>query len=146
VKEYPETIDSAWDVLYRDYPEVYDAFSSFPYRPGALEALRSEFELAGKTILDVGAGSGQSAVPLARFAGQVIGVEPEAAMREMAEHAAAEQGVENTTFLAGSAEALPLAEHTVDVVMAITAPLVVEEALRVVRSPGLILHLDVAPG
>jgi hypothetical protein len=36
VKEYPETIDNAWDVLYREYPEIYDAFSSFPYRPGTL--------------------------------------------------------------------------------------------------------------
>jgi hypothetical protein len=53
--------------------------------------------------------------------------------------------VENVTFLAGEAGAIPLPDASVDVAMAITAPLVVEEALRVVRGPGLLLQVDVAP-
>jgi SAM-dependent methyltransferase len=143
---YPETIDNAWDVLYRDYPEIYDAFAPFPYRPGVLEVLRERFDLVGKTILDLGAGGGQSALPLARVAARVIAVEPELAMRAIGERQAREQGIENVTFLAGDATAIPLAEGAVDVVMAITAPLEVEEALRVLRRPGLLLQVDVAPG
>jgi hypothetical protein len=50
------------------------------------------------------------------------------------------------TFLAGDAGAIPLPEGAVDVVMAITAPLEVEEALRVIRRPGLLLQVDVTPG
>jgi SAM-dependent methyltransferase len=146
MKRYPETIDNAWDVLYREYPEVYDAFASFPYRPGLLEMLRERFDLTGKTILDLGAGGGQSALPLARTAAQVIGVEPEAAMRALGAERAREQGVENVTLLAGTADAIPLPDATVDVVLAITAPLVETEALRVVRRPGLLLQVDVAPG
>lgn len=146
MKDYPETIDNAWDVLYYDYPEIYDAFSSFPYHPEVLETIRERFDLAGKTILDVGAGGGQSALPLARYAVRVIGVEPEAAMRAVAERAAREQGVENVTFLAGAADAIPLPDAAVDVVMAITAPLAVDEALRVVRRPGLLLQVGIAPG
>lgn len=145
MKEYPETIDNAWDVLYRDYPEVYNAFASFPYQPGVLQVIRERFGLAGKVILDVGAGGGQSALPLARYASQVIGVEPEAAMRAVAERAAREQGVENVSFLAGSANTIPLPDGSVDVVMAITAPLAVGEALRVVRRPGLLLQVGIAP-
>jgi hypothetical protein len=57
---YPATIDNAWDVLYRDYPEVYDAFVSIPYRPGALQVLRERFDLTGKTVLDLGAGGGDA--------------------------------------------------------------------------------------
>src|SRR6516162_5313404 len=98
---YPETIDNAWDVLYRDYPEVYNAFASFPYRPGVLQVMRERFDLAGKTILDLGAGSGQSALPLARTATQVIAVEPEPAMRAIGEQQALEQGIENVAFLTG---------------------------------------------
>ena len=146
MKQYPETIDNDWGRLYREYPEVYDEFTSYPYRPGVLQMVRERFEVAGKTVLDVGAGGGQSAIPLARYARQVIGVEPEAAMRAVAEQAAAEQGVETVTFLEGDASAVPLPDDTVDIVMAITAPLGVEEALRVVRSPGLLIHVDVAPG
>jgi ubiquinone/menaquinone biosynthesis C-methylase UbiE len=145
VKAYPETIDNAWDVLYRDYPEVYDAFASFPYHPGVLQVLRERFDLAGKVILDVGAGGGQTALPLARYAAQVIGLEPEAAMRAVGEQAAREQGVENVTFLAGAADAIPLPDGAVDVVLAITAPLAVDEALRVVRRSGLVARVDVAP-
>lgn len=100
----------------------------------------------GKTILDLGAGGGQTALPLARVATQVIAVEPEPAMRDIGERQARDQGIENVTFLAGDATAIPLAEGAVDVVMAITAPLGVEEALRVLRRPGLLLQVDVAPG
>ena len=146
MKEYPMTIDNDWDTLYRDFPEIYDAFTSFRYRPGVLEALRERFDLAGKTILDVGAGGGQSALPLAEYAAQVIGVEPEEAMRALGERLARESGRRNVSFLAGSAGAIPLAGSSVDIVMAITAPLEVEEALRVVRRPGLLLQVDVAPG
>lgn len=146
MKQYPETIENAWDVLYRDYPEIYDAFSSFPYQPGVLQTIGERFDFAGKVILDVGAGGGQSAIPLAKDAAQVIGLEPESAMRAVAERAAREQGVKNVSFLAGSADAIPLPDGAVDVVMAITAPLVVDEALRVVRRPGLLLKLDIAPG
>ena len=66
-------------------------------------------------------------------------------MRAMAGQSAREQGVEHVTFLAGSADAIPLPDGAVDVVMAVTAPLVVDEALRVVCRPGLLLQVDVAP-
>ncbi len=107
--------------------------------------VRERFDIVGRTVLDIGAGGGQSALPLARYAAQVIGVEPEAAMRAVAEQAARDQGVANVSFLAGSAEAIPLSDGAVDVVTAITAPLVVGEALRVVRRPGLLLQVGIAP-
>jgi ubiquinone/menaquinone biosynthesis C-methylase UbiE len=146
MKEYPETIDNAWDILYRDYPEIYDAFVSFPYRPGVLQAIEERFDFTGKMVLDVGAGGGQSALPLARVAAQVIGVEPEEAMRAIAERSAREQGVTNVRFLPGSAASIPLSDASVDVALALTAPLVIEEALRVVGRPGLLLQVDIAPG
>lgn len=145
MKRHPETIDNRWDILYRDYPEIYDAFTSFPYQPSVLHVIRERFDVTGKTVLDVGSGSGQSALPLARYVGAVIGVEPQAGMRALAERAAREQGIENVTFLAGSADAIPLPDHAVDIVLAITAPLVVDEAMRVVRRPGTIIRVDIAP-
>src|SRR5215470_15959208 len=99
MKQYPETIDNAWDVLYRDYPEIYGAFTSFPYRPSVLQVIAERFDVAGKVIVDVGAGGGHSCLPLAHYAAQIIGVEPQAAMRALAEQAAREQGSDNVTFL-----------------------------------------------
>jgi SAM-dependent methyltransferase len=128
------------------YPEIYDAFASFPYNPGVVDVMRKRFDLAGKTILDLGAGGGQTAPPLARDAAQVVAMEPEAAMRAIGERQAREQKMENVTFLAGGAGAIPLPDGAVDVVMAITASLEDEEALHVLRRPGLLVQVDVAPG
>ena len=67
-------------------------------------------------------------------------------MREAGELVIYEQGIKNVTFLEGEASALPLPEGAVDMVLAITAPLDVDEALRVVRRPGVLIQVDVAPG
>ncbi len=29
----PLSLEGRWDILYRDYPEVYDAFARIPKRP-----------------------------------------------------------------------------------------------------------------
>ena len=54
----PESIENRWDILYRDYPEVYEAFSSVPYHPTIYEKLPEIIDLHGKCIADIGAGTG----------------------------------------------------------------------------------------
>jgi ubiquinone/menaquinone biosynthesis C-methylase UbiE len=144
MKRHPETIENRWDILYRDYPEIYDAFSSFPYHPRWVDVVNREFSLAGKSVVDNGSGTGKSSFALAEYAARVIGVEPEAAMRSLAEEALADRRLDNVEFLEGSAEAIPLTDESVDVVTAITASTDVPEALRVLKPGGLILQLDVA--
>lgn len=154
-KELPESIENRWEILYRDYPEVYDRFGRVPKTPTVVEALHQHFPLTGKTVADVGAGSGLSTFDLARFAARVIGIEPEAAMRELALQAAREQNLSNVTFVEGSAEAMPLPDHSVDAVVGVTlASLYNEEnilafdreAVRVARSGGQVLLVDIARG
>ena len=146
MKDYPETIEHRWDVLYRDYPEVYEAFASFPYSPRWVDVVNDRFPLAGKLVVDVGCGTGKSTLALAEFAAGVVGVEPEPAMRALAERALAEHRPGNAGVVAGSAEAIPLPDESADVVTAVTVPIDVDEALRVLRPGGLILRLDIAPG
>lgn len=145
MKSYPKTIDNAWDVLYRDYPEVYDAFSSFPYEPPWIDVVERVFPLAGKVVADIGSGTGKSSFELAEHAARVVGVEPEAAMRAVAEEALSERQLTNVTFTVGSAGTIPLADESVDVVTAVTARIDVAEALRVLKPGGLVLCLDIAP-
>ena len=52
----PESIENRWDILYRDYPEVYEAFSNTPYHPTVYEQLPGIIDLRGKCIADVGRG------------------------------------------------------------------------------------------
>lgn len=146
MKRYPKTIENAWDVLYRDYPEVYDAFSSYTHDPPWIDMVQLVIPLAGKVVADIGAGTGESSFAIAEHAARVIGVEPEAAMRAVAEEALGARQLSNVTFVDGSADAIPLANESIDVVVAVTSPLDVAEALRVLRPGGLALRLDIAPG
>ena len=140
------TLEHRWDLLYRDYPEVYDSFASFPYTPPPIDVVRGEFELTGKHVVDLGSGSGRSTLALAEYAGSVVGVEPEDGMLSLARRAARERGGGNVDFVKGTKEDIPLPDSSADVVASFTAGLDVAEALRVVRPGGLVLSLDVAPG
>ena len=72
----PLSIENRWDILYRDYPDIYDEFASVPYTPNKIEILHERFNLTNKIIVDVGSGSGRSSMALAQYAKHVIGVEP----------------------------------------------------------------------
>jgi len=105
----PVTLEHDWNRLYAEFPEAYDDFISFDHSPRHIDVLRSRFDIDGKTVVDVGSGTGQSTVGLASVARHVIGVEPSALMRARAD-AAAKAAVGNVEFLDGRAEALALAD------------------------------------
>jgi ubiquinone/menaquinone biosynthesis C-methylase UbiE len=148
----PESIENRWDILYRDYPEVYEAFSNTPYHPTIYEQLPGIIDLRGKRIADVGAGTGSSSLALARFARQVIGIEREAAMLRQAREKLQGTEVQQVTFLSGDALALPLADNSVDLVTGITLALYppeqyrdfIREGLRVAK--GQVVYLGIPPG
>ena len=148
----PESIENRWDILYRDYPEVYDAFSNTPYHPTVYEQLLGIIDLSGKCIADVGAGTGSSSQALAQVAGQVIGIEREAAMLRQAREKARGAKSQQVTFLSGDALALPLADDSVDLVTGITLALYppeqyrdfIHEGLRVAKGP--VVYLGIPPG
>lgn len=141
-----ETVEHRWDILYRDYPEVYDAFASFPYDPRPVDVIAQKFELAGKRVVDVGSGSGSSTLAIAEHASSVLGIEPEDGMLAIAREAARSRAIANVDFERGTKERIPLPDGSMDVVTSLTAGLDVAEALRVVRRGGLILRLDIPPG
>jgi ubiquinone/menaquinone biosynthesis C-methylase UbiE len=149
-KQRPESLEGRWDILYRDYPEVYEEWGKIPKLPSFLDVMLERFPLRGKTVVDVASGSGISTLSLAPHAELVIGIEPERAMMELAAAKAREQGVANVRFEVGVAEALPLADDSVDAAIAFTAGSDVEktaeEMERVVRPGGFVLRADVAPG
>ena len=148
----PESIENRWDILYRDYPEVYEAFSNTPYHPTVYEQLPGIIDLRGKRIADVGAGTGSSSLALARFAQPVIGIEREATMLRQARKKARGTESHQVTFLSGDALALPLADNSVDLVTGITLALYppekyrdfIREGLRVAKGP--VVYLGIPPG
>jgi ubiquinone/menaquinone biosynthesis C-methylase UbiE len=68
-------------------------------------------------------------------------------MRAVAEERVNELGLSNVTFHHGSGENIPLQDGSVDVFTATTVGLQsFSEVVRVLRRPGLVVLLDIAPG
>jgi ubiquinone/menaquinone biosynthesis C-methylase UbiE len=148
----PESIENRWDILYRDYPEVYEAFSNVPYHPTIYEQLPRIIDLDGKCIADVGAGTGSSSLALARSARQVISIEIEPAMLRHARQKAQDEKGSRVIFLNGDVLALPLADDSVDLVTGITLALYpperyhdfIREGRRVAKGP--VVYVGIPPG
>jgi SAM-dependent methyltransferase len=111
-------------------------------RPGypreAIEWLRRELGLRrGRTVVDVGAGTGKLTRELVASGAEVVAVEPVPAMRELLM-----QAVPAARALDGTAEALPLGEESVDAIAVAQAfhwfdvPRALAEFHRVLRPAG----------
>ncbi len=148
----PESIENRWDILYRDYPEVYEAFSNTPYHPSIMEELPKIINLRGKLVADVGAGTGASTLGLAQHARQVVGIELETAMLRVAREKAADADADRISYVSGDALAIPLADHSVDLVTGFTLALwpfsqyrdFIREGLRVARES--LIYIGIPPG
>jgi ubiquinone/menaquinone biosynthesis C-methylase UbiE len=103
-------------------------------------------------VLDIGCGGGIDTLLAARAvgpAGTVLGLDMTHEMIELALANAAAMGVTNARFLEGTMEAIPLPDHTVDVVisngvfnLAADKDRVFAEVWRVLRPTGRLVVAD----
>jgi SAM-dependent methyltransferase len=136
------------------HPEIYEIENrAFDQAGHVLEALRGLAPWSGRTIVDLGCGTGYW---LARYAGQaarVIGIEPDPAARGRAQQAAAGLSAPEfraaTEVRAGSAEHTGLPDASVDIVHARFAYFFppgtdagLTEVLRVLRPGGRLIMVD----
>lgn len=148
----PESIENRWDILYRDYPQVYEAFMDVPYQPSIFDQVPEIIDFHGKIIADVGAGTGRSSLALARIARQVIGIEYEPPMLRLARLKAFGDSASRVSYLCGDALALPLADNSVDIVTGFTLALFPAERYREFISEGLrvakgkVVYVGIPPG
>lgn len=129
------------------HPEIYQLENEAIARDGRLDAaLRQLCDWKGKTLLDIGCGTGFWLPRYAEHARRVIGVEPDPGLRERASNRTAAGRVE---VLAGSAEQLPLEENSVDIAHARFAYFFgegaeagLDEARRVLKPGGSFVAVD----
>lgn len=153
----PETVDNDWNRFYWDFPDIYDRFAVTTQQ--VVHAVRDIVGLERMVVADVGCGTGRSTFAAAKFATLVIGIEPWAPVREFAAMKQRENGLSNTTIVEGLAQALPLQDRSVDLVMSTPGvPLTlasefggvigdqyVRDARKAVRSGGWTVHVGGAP-
>jgi ubiquinone/menaquinone biosynthesis C-methylase UbiE len=129
--------DSAW--IFNRMAEVYDARP--PYPPALLEALVALAGPLGARVLDVGAGIGHVALPLASHGLTVTAIEPARAMLDRLRKAALERGTA-LHAVHSSAESLPFEARCFDLVLIadalhfIDAELAATEIRRVLAPRG----------
>jgi SAM-dependent methyltransferase len=130
------------------HPASYELENEAVDRAGhVLTAMRTIAPWAGRTIVDLGCGTGYWLRRYAEQAARVLGVEPDPALRAVAAEAATY--LASTEVLAGSAEHIPLPDASVDVVHARFAYFFppgtdagFTEVLRVLRPGGYLVAVD----
>jgi ubiquinone/menaquinone biosynthesis C-methylase UbiE len=132
----------------RDAPGLYEIENGAIDPDGALlDAMREIAPWAGRSLLDLGCGTGFWLPRYAAEAATVIGVEPDPDLRVLADHRCT--GTAHIRVLAGSAEHLPLDDASVDVVHArfayffgAGADAGLREVRRVLRPGGCLVVVD----
>jgi len=97
-----------------DVAEYYARFRR-GYSDQVLDALQEFFALTPEdTVLDLGCGTGQLAVPLASRVRSVIGMDPEPDMLRLARESAADRKVDNATWVLGADTDIPALGRLLD--------------------------------
>jgi len=140
-------MEALWEIadliIYNKHPEVFDEQAPLRWELGDINSLVS---MDGKTIADVGAGSGRIAFLVAPLAGSVYAIEPLQSFRSFMKEKALSQKVSNLFVMDGTLDSIPLPENSLDTLItsnAIGWNLQEEliEIERVVKQGGHAIHL-----
>lgn len=129
-------------LVYQKYPEVYDRQ---PFHAWDFSEVTSITPLEGKTVVDVGSGTGRVALEVALTAGEVFAVEPVSRLRRYIRQKAETNSLENVHVVDGFLHAIPLPCGFAEVLITSHAlgwqlEKELPELERVVKRGGWVIH------
>jgi ubiquinone/menaquinone biosynthesis C-methylase UbiE len=148
---YP-TIRQDWDRYYREFPDRSARFALSS--SSAVEEIDRLFGLTGTCVLDIASGTGKSTFAIARYAKEVVGIDPWIEMRGFAIEKQRRLAIDNVAFIDGVSDKFgQFAESEFDrVISTFGAPFewdadeCVEGCLRVTRRGGYVAFVHPPPG
>ncbi len=121
------------------HPDLYHRFALST--DGLMRELDSLVDLAGLAVIDVGAGTGRSAMAAARRAKSVTAVDIFESVVLYGRDQARQAGLDNLAYLRGDREKLPFAGGCFDALINSWADLNLPEAWRVLKDGGYLIRL-----
>jgi len=133
----PKYFDFDW--LSGRYPDLYHQFAVSS--DGLLEKLHMLIDLTGCDVLDIGAGTGRSAVGAAQKAASVVAMDLYQSVIRFGNNLVRQNHIPNVQYLNGDREHIPFAENSFDVVINTWAELNPHEAWRVLKPDGFLIQM-----
>lgn len=130
-------------IVYNKYPEIYNEKVKFTW---TIKEIIPKELLQGKTVADVGAGSGMLSFLVSEFAKIVYAIEPLSSFRSYIKETAEKEKCENIYAIDGFLDAIPLPDNSFDILFTSNAigwnlEKELHEIERVVKPGGHAIHL-----
>ena len=132
-----------FDWLSSRHPDLYHRFALST--DGLMEKPHTLIDLTGADVVDIGAGTGRSAIGAARKAKRVFAVEIYASVVTYGKSQLQQSNTTNVHYINGDREHLPLPESSMDVAINAWAELNPHEAYRVLKPKGVLIQLGAIP-
>ena len=132
-----------FDWLSGRHPDLYHKYALSSV--GLMEKLHTLIDLTNCDVLDIGAGTGRSAIGAAEKAKRVFAIDWYQSVVWFGTHQLREAQITNVYYINGDRDYLPLPENSVDVVINAWAELNPQEAYRVLKPNGYLIQLGAVP-
>lgn len=132
-----------FDWLSSRHPDLYHEFALSSV--GLIEKLHTLIDLTGREVIDIGAGTGHSALETAKKAKRVFAVDRYISVATFGKNQVESASVTNVHYLIGDRNQLPFAQSCADVAISSWAELNPQEAYRVLKPDGYLIQLGSIP-
>jgi SAM-dependent methyltransferase len=132
-----------FDWLSSRHPDLYHRFALSTV--GLMNKLHTLVDLTGCDVIDIGAGTGRSAIEAAKKAKTVFAVDLYESVVSFGKSQLQQTNTMNVQYINGDRDHLPVQENSVDVAINAWAELNPQEAYRALKPDGYLIQLGAVP-